>query len=161
MPMCGWSNRVPMKNIWADRTGSAAVEFAFLLPLLMLLIVGLTDYGRALIEANAVNKGVRAAAIYAARSAWPLSAASATTARNLARTGTLDGTGALLAPGWGDSAATLAFVTESYVLGSETIPVIRVDASIPYKPLLPGLAGLIGLDGFKIEVHHEQAWIGT
>ena len=40
MRMSGWSTRA-----WRDRRGVAATEFALVLPLLLLLLVGITEFG--------------------------------------------------------------------------------------------------------------------
>ena len=55
--------------------GSSLIEFGFLLPMFMLLAVGFIEVGRAYFQANAVEKGVRAGALYAARHTFPLTTA--------------------------------------------------------------------------------------
>ena len=52
---------------WKSRTeaGSAAVEFAISLPLLVLIIIGIFDYGKAVNLSTKLQNGARAAAQYA------------------------------------------------------------------------------------------------
>lgn len=47
---------------FADRRGEAAIEFAFVLPLLLLITFGLIDFGRALQVQTTLNYAVQAAA---------------------------------------------------------------------------------------------------
>ena len=49
-----------------DRRGAVAVEFALVLPLLMLLVFGIIDFGRAYYTLNQVISAVREGARYAA-----------------------------------------------------------------------------------------------
>lgn len=156
MPTRAWFSKVSIAD-----GGGIAVEFALIFPVLLVIAVGLIELGNAHIQASAVTKAVRVAAIYAARSPWPLTTAAETTARNLARTGTPDGSGALLVPGWGDAAASLEFTFGSYLVDTTPIPVIEVDAKVPYKAIVPGLLDLLGFSGFNIEAHHEQLRVGT
>lgn len=46
------------------QSGVAAVEFAILLPLLLLVVFGITEFGRALYSYNSILKGTRDAARY-------------------------------------------------------------------------------------------------
>jgi Flp pilus assembly protein TadG len=43
----------------SSRRGQAAVEFALTLPLLLLLVLGIVDFGRVIIAANALTQGTR------------------------------------------------------------------------------------------------------
>lgn len=54
----------------ADEGGAAAVEFAIVLPLLVLLVLGLVDYGAGLWEAMMVGNAARAGAYWAAVNGW-------------------------------------------------------------------------------------------
>ncbi len=67
--MFGWLNRLRR-----DRRGAAVVEFALFAPLFLLMLVGVIEFGRLLAQSNAVEKGLRAGAMLAARSDFPLTA---------------------------------------------------------------------------------------
>jgi Flp pilus assembly protein TadG len=153
--MSGWLNSASR-----DERGSIVVEFAFALPLLLLLLVGIVEIGRAYYQADAVEKGLRAAASYLARNDLPWTASDVMVARNIARTGTLDGSGPVLASGWSDAAASLTVSSSDYQIDATTaVPVVEVSAAVPFDPMLPGLVTLFGLDTFTIRLSHEQAFL--
>ena len=146
-----------------DGRGNAVVEFALVLPLLLLLLAGITEIGRAYYQANAVEKGLRAGALFAGRNDFPLTAQVRTMVANLVKTGTLDGSGPYLVSGWADVNAdlniddTLTFPVDA----TTTIPVVRVTATVPFDPLIPGMLTLVGLGDVTIQLSHEQAYVGN
>ena len=83
-----------------DRRGVAAVEMAVVLPLFLLTFSGLVEVGRAYEQANAIEKGLRAGALYLARTSDPAAASAQAVASDLARSGRLGGGAPYLAPGW-------------------------------------------------------------
>lgn len=141
--------------------GAMLVEFAFLLPVLVLLFGGIVEMGRAYYFANNIERGLRAGALYAARAPFPLSASDEAVAENLVKTGTMDGSGAPLVSGWSDAGASLQFDTsKTFTAGDETVPVISVTATVPFDPIFPSLMTWLGLTPENIVLKHEQAWIG-
>ena len=157
---------MPMLSSWIrlprDARGNAVVEFAIVLPLLLLLLTGMTEIGRAYYQANAVEKGLRAGALFAGRNSFPLTAQVRTMVTNLVKTGTLDGSGPFLVSGWAEVDAdlniddTLTFPVDA----TTTIPVVRVTATVPFDPLMPGMLAFVGLGDVNIELSHEQAYVG-
>ncbi|MCW8861582.1 MAG: pilus assembly protein [Rhodospirillales bacterium] len=137
------------------------MEFALFLPFLLLLLGGGLEVGRAFYQASAVEKGIRAAASYLGRLDEAPTGADIQAAENLAKTGTLNGTGALLVSGWGVSGATFTVVTKQHTIDDQSFPVYSVSASVPFDPMVPGLADLLGLGGYTIQLNHEQAQLGT
>lgn len=148
-------------NLWRDRRGVSAIEFALFLPIFLMLLAGMIDFGRLLYQADAIDKGLRAGALFAAHSDKPLTAAAETTARNLVRTGNLDGTPPYLVSGWAIVGADLQIATTTAVVSGQTITVYRLSATVPFDPLLPGLMSVLGMSGNAIRLYHEQAHIGT
>ncbi len=142
--------------------GNAVVEFAFILPVLLLLLTGMTEIGRVYYQANAVEKSLRAGALFAGRNSFPLTAQVRTMVTNLVKTGTLDGSGVYLVSGWADVGAdlniddTLTFPVDATM----TIPVVRLTATVPFDPLMPGMLAFVGLSDVNIELSHEQAFVG-
>jgi len=57
--------RARLRRMWPDERGQSLVELALVLPLLLLLVVGIIDFGRAynnyIIITNAAREGARAA----------------------------------------------------------------------------------------------------
>ena len=153
--MLNWLN-----NLRRQENGNAVVEFALIMPFLLLLFSGLTEIGRAYFQANAVEKGLRAAALYASRASSPLSAADKVIAENIARTGTIDGSGASLVSGWDKPGASLTITSTDYDLSGVAVPVINVAAAVPLDPLVPELVAMVGLETFTINLSHEQAYVG-
>ncbi len=149
-------------RVTRDARGNAVVEFALVLPVLLLLLTGITEIGRAYYQANAVEKGLRAGALFAGRNSFPLTAQVRTMVTNLVKTGTLDGSGPFLVSGWAKVDAdlniddTLTFPVDA----TTTIPVVRVTATVPFDPLLPGMMALVGLGDVNIQLSHEQAYVG-
>lgn len=84
-----------MKN---RQKGVAIVEFALILPLMLVMTFITTEFGRAIWQYNTLTKSVRDAARYLSTTE-PESAAHITKARNLMVYGNLDGTGEPLALG--------------------------------------------------------------
>ncbi len=157
MPMLSSLIRLP-----GDGRGNTVVEFALVLPLLLLLLAGITEIGRAYYQANAVEKGLRAGALFAGRNSFPLTAQVRTMVANLVKTGTLDGSGPYLVSGWADLGAdlniddTLTFPVDA----TTTIPVVRLTATVPFDPLMPGMLAFVGLGDVTIQLGHEQAYVG-
>jgi Flp pilus assembly protein TadG len=146
-------------RLWRDREGVSAVEFALMLPVLLLITAGMIDLGRALYQTNVIEKGLRAGAMYAARNDYPLTSGQQTEAQNIVKKGNRDGTGSYLVSGWSDSTSLSIFTTTEIVDGTP-LPVYHFVAAVPFDPLLPGLLSALNLDDIKIRLAHEQAYIG-
>ncbi len=143
-----------------SRRGAVVVEFGLLLPLFILLVIGVVEFGRLLSQRTAIEKGLRAGATLAARSELPLSATQRLRIENLVRTGNIDGDGPYLVPGWATAGADVAVTTSSFSSGDVTnLPVIRLEATVPYQPLIPGVMSTLGLDTLQMRLAHEQAYL--
>ncbi len=157
--MFNWLNRLPRRLALglACRKGIAAVEMAMLTPLLALIMVGIYDFGYYLNQSSDLDKSLRVGAMLAARSSLPLSAGTQTTIGNLVKTGTADGTGAFVVPGWSDGAADLSVTTSTYSSGGNSYEVIRIVADVPYDPIF---GDLLGLPSIAMKAVHEQVHVG-
>ena len=156
MRMSGWSSRV-----WRDRRGVAATEFALLLPFLLLLLVGIYEFGSYLAQASSLEKSLRSGAMYAARSALPLSQQTLTQVGNIVRTGDPSGGQPVRIPGWEDGTATLAVTTRTHSANGENVELIRLEASLPYEPLMAGFLSTLGFSDLRMRAAHEQAHVGS
>lgn len=144
----------------SDRRGNAALEFGLAAPLLLLMLGGFVEIGRAYVQAGAIEKGLRAGVLYSARSDDPASETVLARAFNLVRTGTLDGNGRVLASNWTRAEARLTASFTTVLIDSTPVPVIRFTAEVPFDPIAPGLVQMIGLQDFTLTLSHEQAYVG-
>ncbi len=155
-----------LNRLGRDRRGTAAIEFGLLVPLFMLFLLGAIEFGRVLAQSNAVEKGVRAGVALAVRSDNPIVAASAqeTAIKNVVKYGSTGSSGTYLVDGWSEAGASVVIdVVRTYTdatSGVTGLDVIRIVATVPYTPLVPGLFAFAGLSTFNIVVDHEQAYIG-
>jgi hypothetical protein len=154
--MSVWSNRA-----WRDRRGVAATEFALLLPFLLLLLVGTYEFGSYLAQASSLEKSLRSGAMFAARSALPLSEQTLATIGNIVRTGDPSGQQPVRIPGWSDPSATLDVTTRTYSASGQDVELIRLEASVPYEPLMAGFLSTFGFSDLRMRAAHEQAHVGS
>ena len=137
-----------------DTRGTASVEMALMLPMLMALLFAGMEGGYYFWSEHRVVKAVRDGARYAGRQSfdqYDCSAASTTTAtntaiRNLTRTGTLNGSGAPLIPGWADAQTTVtvapcntATATGLFLSQANGAVRVTVSADVPYRSLFSSL----------------------
>lgn len=152
----------------ASRDGSTAVEFALVLPFLVLLMFGFVGMGRLFWNYHIAVSAVRDAARYAAR--LPMTCAGLTNAgdvafvQNLTRTGTKDGSGAPLIASWTSNATVVVTVScVSNTGGTYSgryedmtgVPVVKVTATPPYTDSFGPLTG-VNLTSFTVAA--QQAW---
>lgn len=164
-----------------DTRGAALVEFTLVIPFIIAFIAGLSELGFALHQQHIVQKAVRDAARYAARTPYLLKSCPlasqpewgqmVTDAKTVALRGKLTSGAPLLIPTWNGSRGIDVQVTESCFNPSSTtpaitssagggnnIPVITVSASAPFAGI--GFLAVIGLSNFEITAQHSEMWIG-
>jgi Flp pilus assembly protein TadG len=117
--------------------GNELIEFALVLPLLILLLAGTVEFGRAFYTYNILTKSVRNAARYLSASQVSLSgvvsAVHVERARNLAMYGNVAGTGPLLLPNLNAGNITVSNVA---VPGPSVGQFhVTVGADYPYAPI--------------------------
>jgi Flp pilus assembly protein TadG len=144
-------------RVLRDQEGSALIEFTIMAPLLLSLVLGISEFGRFLYQYQMVLEGLRDAARYLAR----LDANDTTNqsnAANLATTGTIDGTGDPRVDGWvaGDISFSVTDVdnTAGTYRGSAEIEVIEVTTTFDYADV--GFLSALGFDSISIDAAHEQ-----
>jgi Flp pilus assembly protein TadG len=143
-----------------DRRGVAAVEFGLMLPLLMLVLAGVVELGNYLASAQAVEKGLRAGAMFAARSDLPLTATAQTNIETLVKRGSLSGSDPYLTDSWSNG-GTVAATASTGTANGQTIDIITVSATVTYEEILPGLMDFFGIGPLKFNLDHAQAWVGN
>lgn len=139
-----------------DRNGSAATEFALMLPLMVVIIFAGLEGGYYLFNEHRVIKSVREGSRYAGRLAWSnydctsgtIDATAAQNIRNVTRTGSPGGTTARIS-GWSDAQVTVsldcdATTTTGIFIGNGTngAPRVTVSAQTTYPSLFNGLVGI-------------------
>jgi Flp pilus assembly protein TadG len=143
-----------------DKRGVAAVEFAVMLPMLMALLAVVAELANYLAAGEAVEKGLRAGAMYAARSNLPLSSTATTNIQNLVKRGSLNATDPYLTDSWTNGGSITAAETTGSANG-QTIDVITVQASVTYEELMPGVLDFLSLGPLTIRLDHAQAYVGN
>ena len=167
------------------REGIASVEFAIVLPILVLMLFGAIEFGRLLVDYQVANKSVRDAVRYLSRVRdtsitgscpgggvlWPDPAASQSVgnAVNLAMTGSIDGSADDLLGYWVDANTIVIRVvppctdnTTGTFSGayqySDYIPELQMTAVVAFPS---GVGWLLSfLDDFTITVTHNEVHIG-
>jgi Flp pilus assembly protein TadG len=145
------------RRMLRDQSGSALIEFTIMAPLLLSLVLGISEFGRFLYQYQMVLEGLRDAGRYLAR----LDANDITNqgnAANLATTGTIDGTGDARVDGW--EAGDIGFLvtdidnTAGTYRGPAEIEVIEVTTTFDYADV--GFLSALGFDPISIDAAHEQ-----
>jgi Flp pilus assembly protein TadG len=141
-----------LRRLLAGRGGSAAVEFALILPFMTLLCFAFVGTGRLFWNYHIAVSAVRT------------NAGDAVKVQNVARTGVGDGTGSPLIASWTSNASVVVTVScVSNTGGAYSgryedmtgVPIVQVSASPPYIDSFGPLTG-ISLTSFTVSA--QQAW---
>lgn len=157
-------------SLTRDRGGSAAVEMALSLPLLLILLFGAFELGYYFLSEHVVQKSVRDAARFGARLAMvnypsctvPSGGTAEQQIQRVARFGNASGTGSPRLFGWtADSMTTVTIACDnisSYGTGGiyadfpNGAPVVTVTAQVPY----PTLFGTLGFGVMTLNLNSES-----
>ena len=152
-----------------DRRGAAAAEMALMLPVLMLVLFGIIEFGRLVHDYHIINKGVRNAGRYLSRidldcPGAVVSAPETAIARNLAMTGNPGG-GPTLLYYWNDP-TTVAIATNCTAVGGYSgayagvaeIPSVVVTADVPFT--FAFLAPFLDQPILNMQARHQEVVIG-
>ena len=82
---------VRMQSLWRNDEGSALIEGAILVPVLLVLVLGVLEFSWLIDQQHLISTGIHDAARYLARSANPNDVTIQKDAKNLATTGAIDG----------------------------------------------------------------------
>lgn len=173
-----------INRIWRRRDGTAAVEFAIIMPVMLLLLFGGIEIGRLLIDYHAINKSFRDATRYLTRvgltcpGAVPVSgpisnyidtASHETIARNLAISGSVDNPTSpsdYLVSNWTNKNVISITVNciqnggqyAGVFVSSTLIPQITMSANVPFA-LMAG-ASFLNINALTMSVQHTQVHVG-
>jgi Flp pilus assembly protein TadG len=155
-----------VRDFLKDRNGGPLVEFAIVLPFLLLMFLAIIALGVTFQRTQLLETASRDAARWLARVDDP--DASVTAARNVAVFGNPAGTGAARLPGLTTGNVAIGFVDTANPIDGATgmrefagpDPVRSVQVTIDYAFDGGGSMGALGFSGFSYRAEHEQRVIG-
>ena len=137
----------------ADRRGTAALEFALAMPMLLVFLIGVTELGFALYESMQVQSAAEAGAVYASQHPTDTAEISAAVVNATSTAGI----GATPAPAAFCGCPTAAGIvvsdcTATCTNGDPQSRYIRVSAQLTHVPILdfPGLPNPLVLTGISV-----------
>jgi Flp pilus assembly protein TadG len=150
------------KPIWQCDSGAALIEAAFILPIFLVLVGGVYEFGFYFYQQQLIASGVRDAARYLALTSDPTNSANQLDAKNLAVYGSISGDITPRVAGWSTTNVTVTVTSldnsaRTYAGGS-TIQIATVSADFTDPTL-----GFFGLFGFKapiISISHQERCVG-
>jgi Flp pilus assembly protein TadG len=157
-----------LARLWKDRRGSAMVEFAFALPILAIIVVGVLEIGRAIHYHQALTEGVRAGVRYLTRVGEPCQNSAKDAAVGLIVTRSIGWDNPPLFADWPADEASWAsdptfqveFADCDANTGELNGATVSMTAEFTYSDSL-GVLGWIGHEGgIPMVAGHEEVWIG-
>ena len=139
-----------IRKFASSEHGAAMVEFAIVLPVLLLIVFGIVDFGRALFTLNNLTAAVREGARLASTqiSPDPTMSASKTAVQNTVTTYVISFGGSTGAP----------TVSETFSGTPPNMQSITVQiVSYPFSPITP-LAGMIGMGTISMSPSATFRW---
>jgi hypothetical protein len=162
----------PLQSAWCDRTGSALVEGAIIIPVLFTLMFGVYDFSRFFYQQHLVTTGLSDAARYLARTSHACSdeltdrAIEEANARRLATTGSIAG-GAARVSGWTADMIEIRCSAVDNLLGAGGLKTYRggnlvfvVTAATRFSAPSLGFFELLGFRAPAISAFHAERVIG-
>jgi Flp pilus assembly protein TadG len=154
-----------LRKLLGEESGTAAVEAAITLPMLLLLGSGVFEFSNAFFDHQEITTGIRDAARYLARVPVPTDATSQAYAKNLAVNGVITG-GTARVRGWkvGNVVITITPVANAPVNGEppyrgpDPLNIVTVSTVFPYQQI--GLLKAFGLASPTFNVAHSERAIG-
>ncbi len=156
-----------------DKRGAALIEFTLVLPILLALAFGVTEFGRIIQHHHVVQKGVRDSARYLARihtdscaapgAGWT---AAVAIAKDLAMKGSTDPAATVILPYWTDP-GTISVSLNCFNItadafrgrdGSAIIPLVEVSAAVTYQDI--GMLAFFGFGAPTFNLTHEEMNFG-
>lgn len=157
------------KRIGRDGSGAAGVEFALVLPLLVVLAFGAIEMGRMLWQHEIITKGVRDGTRYLTRvpvsctapgPGGTFSVGQVQAAENLVKSGTITA-GTPILPAYDSATFTIEVDCRDAAAlglsGGTYLPVVRMIAEVPY---LDYFIGVLGIGDVTFTVTHEETNVG-
>ena len=165
MGMLPWLS--DMRSIWRNRDGSALIEAAVLLPVLLTLGLGVFEFSWLFYQQHLISTGISDAARYIARSSTPNDLTIQMNARNLATTGSFDGDIPRVT-GWQASDLRISYISVENApgvtgltpyRGGSVIETVTVSTTFTVPSL--GFFGFLSLKPPSFTVSHQERVIGS
>jgi len=161
--MPGQTNR----PIWRDNEGSALIETALILPVLIIFIFGVLEFSWLIYQRHMISTGISDAARYIARSTTPNDPTVKQDAKYLATTGAVDGT-VLRVRGWKADDVDVSYSFISNPAGNDGLTGLRggpaietVTVSTTFTVPSLGFFDILGLSPPTFRVLHQERVIGS
>ncbi len=145
------------------------VEFAILLPLIVVLVFGITEFGRAIYQQNTLSKAVASGARYMSRASQAVDpdcsqgsvwGAATTNAANLVAFGRQSGSGTALLPELGADDVSFSLEQRS-ISGADDACVIVVTAAVPFQAIFGDtLVPFLDLEPVTLNATVEERYHG-
>jgi Flp pilus assembly protein TadG len=150
-----------LKSLFQAEDGAALVEAAIILPIFLVLVGGVYEFGFFLYQEQLAVSGVRDAARYLALTSDATSMTNQAAAKNLAVTGSING-GTSRVAGWSTSEVSVAIDSVDNSAGTysggSTIQLVTVSTSFPDPTL--GFLGPLDLKAPTISVSNQERVVG-
>jgi Flp pilus assembly protein TadG len=160
------SVRKTLQSLWHNGEGSALIEGAIVVPLLLILVLGVFEFSWLIDQQHLISTGIHDAARHLAQSADPNDLAIQRRAKNLATTGAIDEDTARVR-GWTARDVNIRYsplANPVDVNGSTTFRggavIQRVTVSTTFTVPSLGFFGFLGLKLRVLTVSHQERVIG-
>src|SRR5262245_13244310 len=156
-----------LRSLWRDDEGSALIEGAIIVPVLLVLVLGVFEFSWLICQQHLISTGIHDGARYIARSASPRDVTIQSDAKKLATTGAIDGDTARV-KGWTARDVHISYASVNNFVGSNGLTPFRGDAAIQIVTVsttftVPSLGffGFLGLKPPALTVSHQERVIGS
>jgi Flp pilus assembly protein TadG len=154
------------QSLWRDSEGSALIEGAILLPLLLTFVLGVFEFSWLFDQQHLISTGIHDAARYLARSANPNDTTIQKDAKILATTGAIDGNVPRV-KGWTVRDINITFASVDNPIDAKGVTRFRggsviqsVTVSTTFTVPSLGFFGILGLKPPAFTVSHQERVIG-
>src|SRR6516165_317005 len=151
-----------VQSLWRDGEGSALIEGAIIMPVLLILALGVFELSWLIDQQHLISTGIHDAARYIARSANPNDLTIQKHAKNLATTGAIDGDTARV-KGWTTRDVTITYASVNNSVGTNGLTPFRggaviqsVTVSTTFSVPSLGFFGFLGLKPPALTVRHQE-----
>ena len=155
-----------VQSLWRDGEGSALIEGAIIMPVLLILALGVFEFSWLIDQQHLISTGIHDAARYIARSANPTDLTIQNRAKNLATTGAIDGDTARV-KGWTTRDVKITYASVNNPVGTNGLTPFRggaviqsVTVSTTFTVPSLGFFGSLGLKPPALTVSHQERVIG-